>query len=314
MVATPQLQGIPLRLTVLTNTYRLRIRYDLDFVYYRSGTDDTTMWCWHPKYSIGDANPFTSDSPTFALLHTIAEHDREFEKRLESWYDARERELTRYYGYGSKQFLSASSCLNSDYAAKVREEFEKYYTIKDVYLYDHSSLSLRTSPFGCRWDSGCIGFIFMSHDNAKKFLGVSREGSAAIGPTLTANEGDRSSTRLGVSRSGPDLDWLTPAAEAKISAYLDAIIKEYDSSVQGDVYGFELEQLEYASERPVEDVSADNEALPWVPADSCWGFIGKDMDNNGLVHHIGSEFASAVALAADDIDKWFLAIPDQTTK
>lgn len=33
--------------------------------------------------------------------------------------------------------------------------------IEPIYMYDHSGISLSTTPFGCRWDSGQIGFVFM---------------------------------------------------------------------------------------------------------------------------------------------------------
>lgn len=34
--------------------------------------------------------------------------------------------------------------------------------ILPVYLYDHSGLTISTTPFSCHWDSGQIGFIFVS--------------------------------------------------------------------------------------------------------------------------------------------------------
>ena len=32
-----------------------------------------------------------------------------------------------------------------------------------VYMYEHSGIALRTTPFNCKWDSGQIGYIFVSH-------------------------------------------------------------------------------------------------------------------------------------------------------
>ena len=53
------------------------------------------------------------------------------------------------------------------------EEIEAYLrdtediiAIKPLYLYDHSGLSISTSPFSCRWDSGQIGFIFVARHTA----------------------------------------------------------------------------------------------------------------------------------------------------
>lgn len=36
-----------------------------------------------------------------------------------------------------------------------------------IYMYDHSGVSIRTSPFGCRWDSGQVGYIYMTKEKAK---------------------------------------------------------------------------------------------------------------------------------------------------
>ena len=33
--------------------------------------------------------------------------------------------------------------------------------ILPMYMYDHSGLSVRTTPFQCPWDSGQIGFIYL---------------------------------------------------------------------------------------------------------------------------------------------------------
>jgi hypothetical protein len=43
-----------------------------------------------------------------------------------------------------------------------------------VYLYDHSGLALSTAPFSCSWDSGQLGFIFCTKDQARQELGVKR--------------------------------------------------------------------------------------------------------------------------------------------
>jgi len=43
-----------------------------------------------------------------------------------------------------------------------------------VYIYDHSGISISTSrrwPFNCRWDSGMIGYIFITRKNARKEFG-----------------------------------------------------------------------------------------------------------------------------------------------
>ena len=89
-----------------------------------------------------------------------------------------------------------------------------------VYMYDHSGVTIKTSPFGCSWDSGQIGFIFMDAAEANKF--------------------------------------------EKPLDILEAEIKELDSYVKGEVYGYKV---------------FDDEG---TEVDSCWGFLGDSdycMDN-----------------------------------
>lgn len=40
-----------------------------------------------------------------------------------------------------------------------------------VYMYEHSGIVLRTAPFSCSWDSGQLGIIFTSIENAKHYCG-----------------------------------------------------------------------------------------------------------------------------------------------
>jgi len=36
-----------------------------------------------------------------------------------------------------------------------------------IYMYDHGGVTISTSPFGCRWDSGQVGYIYISKEKAK---------------------------------------------------------------------------------------------------------------------------------------------------
>lgn len=40
--------------------------------------------------------------------------------------------------------------------------------ILPVYLYDHSGITISTSPFGCVWDSGQIGYIYATLESAQE--------------------------------------------------------------------------------------------------------------------------------------------------
>ena len=44
----------------------------------------------------------------------------------------------------------------------------KNITYLPVYMYDHSGIAIKTTPFGCRWDSGQIGYIYCDQEKLNK--------------------------------------------------------------------------------------------------------------------------------------------------
>jgi len=80
------------------------------------------------------------------------------------------------------------------------KRIEKDHVILPLYLYDHSGITMRTSPFGCRFDSGQVGFIYISRKDGQKEWGRY---------------------------------W-----RKKAHACLEAEVKEYDQYLTGEVYGY----------------------------------------------------------------------------
>lgn len=74
-----------------------------------------------------------------------------------------------------------------------------------LYLYDHSGLRMRTTDFGDRWDSGKVGFIFITLEDARKEMMVKR---------------------------------ITRKVHEKIIKSLISEVEEYDMFLSNDVYGF----------------------------------------------------------------------------
>jgi|694.fasta_scaffold86100_11 hypothetical protein len=72
--------------------------------------------------------------------------------------------------------------------------------IKPLYLYDHSGITISTTPFSCRWDSGQIGFVYVTQE------ALDREG----------------------------------IHENKASEIIDNEVALYDSYLTGEVYKFTL--------------------------------------------------------------------------
>lgn len=53
-------------------------------------------------------------------------------------------------------------------------EEEDVAVILPIYMYDHGGVTIQTRPFSCPWDSGRIGFVFVSKDKVRKEYGKQR--------------------------------------------------------------------------------------------------------------------------------------------
>ena len=55
------------------------------------------------------------------------------------------------------------------------DEYKNALVIWPVYLYDHSGITISNFDFGDRWDSGQIGYIFVTKDKAQEEYGLLNE-------------------------------------------------------------------------------------------------------------------------------------------
>jgi len=65
----------------------------------------------------------------------------------------------------------------SDYSgwAEMEAELRKEYAVVlPLYLYDHSGITMKVTPFFCPWDSGQVGYIVVSRETILKEYGGSR--------------------------------------------------------------------------------------------------------------------------------------------
>ncbi len=44
----------------------------------------------------------------------------------------------------------------------------------DLYLYDHSGITMRTYPFNCRWDSGQVGYAYITKEAIRENWNLKR--------------------------------------------------------------------------------------------------------------------------------------------
>jgi len=82
--------------------------------------------------------------------------------------------------------------------------------IKPLYMYDHSGITISTEPFSCSWDSGQIGYVFITPQRAEE-----------LGVAIWDDE--------------PWFDYIK-----RLEGYLKNEVKMYDNYVTGDVYGYRV--------------------------------------------------------------------------
>jgi hypothetical protein len=79
--------------------------------------------------------------------------------------------------------------------------------ILPLYLYDHSGITMNTTGFSCPWDSGMVGFIFVSKKKVREEYGYK---------------------------------YITKKVRERITGYLESEVKVYDQYLTGDIYGYKI--------------------------------------------------------------------------
>ena len=115
------------------------------------------MVCAHSRYHLGDVKNITDASGVISeMVEAICEENpKEYELLYEDWH--------------TELHVETQEGLD-----EVLERLDKYLIILPVYIYDHGGISLNTTGFSCRWDSGQTGFIFVSKQRAKREFGWKR--------------------------------------------------------------------------------------------------------------------------------------------
>lgn len=104
----------------------------------------------------------------------------------------------------------------------IKEQVKGAVVSLKVYMYDHSGITISTTPFSCSWDSGQIGVIFM--------------------------------TRAQILAEHPGRKIVSAKMKKWAIAIMESEIEVYDQYLRGEVYGFttgkitECEHCEKTSE------------------------------------------------------------------
>lgn len=179
------------------SVFRFRFEQDTTPDNPRERGTETVMACWHRRYQLGDKHEFAG---TVDLKEAVVR------QQDPAVYSAIEEALPE----------ETKDTSTEAYELMVEKAFDDIAVSLPLYLYDHSGRSLRTSPFGCKWDSSTIGLIYIT---AKSF----------------------------------GVDAWTPELREKAVALLKAEVEQYDNYLQGNVWGWSLQRAT-ATGRQVRDV------------------------------------------------------------
>lgn len=167
-----------------------------------------TMMCAHSRYNLGDEQ---GDKEAF-LQEVLTGEQQEYFERKEERLDAelyeRQKDLDDYWCRSAREdrWEIADQIENEKLEAAYQNA-----VVLPLYLYDHSGITMSTNPFGCHWDSGQVGFIYvMREDILKEF----------------------------------DRKRLTKKLRKRVEEILIAEVECYDQYLRGDVYGFQITPLD----------------------------------------------------------------------
>lgn len=207
---------------------KLDIGYDENPLNPRTDWDNVgTMVCFHRRYTLGDMQT-RPDGRTSVIPHTNVRYDNSAD--------------------GAESFVEWAK------ERLARNEL----VIASLELYDHGGITIHVRDWGeeafgtgrTGWDSGVIGWIFVTKETAfAEYGGLTEK------------------------------DWKVKAQE-----YLADEVKTYDDYLTGEVYQYALYRLSAYRiiEHGVEKIQF-NRGATWDLEDSCGGYFGYDHKKSGLL-------------------------------
>ena len=156
------------------------IEYDDNAINPRIECDNIgTMVCFHRRYGLGDKHSHAN--PEDAVVD------------IASKLNANYAEWVGYTRYPDDQQVEQGQAL-----------IDKHCVTLPLHLYDHSGITMSTSRFSCSWDSGQVGFIYMTHKTMRE--------------------------------NWPETTHTHEQAVAAAEACLETEVKVYDQYLTGDVW------------------------------------------------------------------------------
>ena len=86
----------------------------------------------------------------------------------------------RNYSLGNNKNFSSSDYNSFTEMEKAIKKQEKPLVILPLFMYEHSGITLSTTPFSCRFDSGQLGFVFISKTKFDEMFGKECKGKKKL--------------------------------------------------------------------------------------------------------------------------------------
>lgn len=82
------------------------------------------------------------------------------------------------YTLGDKHGMTVKEAMH------LEQESDKHVVSLPLYLYDHSGISISVTPFSCPWDSGKVGFIYITKNEIRSLFNVKRVSKKLLNEVL----------------------------------------------------------------------------------------------------------------------------------
>jgi len=156
-----------------------------------------TMVCFHPRYALGDKHDYEDKDAFLKELYlNVVGHNDPGEEKYEALCDRIAEQFGTNYGAMARAIDGS-----------LLEEIQRQYLVLPLYLMDHSGLAMSTSSFNDPWDSGQVGWIYVSKADALKEFGSAE---------------------------------LTDDIRKRAEDLMHSEVAVYDCYLRGECYGFEL--------------------------------------------------------------------------
>lgn len=243
-----------------------------------------TMMCWSREYNLGDYKDNGFKDPEDFLNYMVRRNvldksvinfvkNKKTSNGLELKYNRSER-IWELWGYGYWSLFGEKHEPKFDVIESSSElrwlvddiveamSFEDKWKLLErhagivflpLYLYDHGGITMNTTGFSCKWDSGQVGYIYTDKETILREVGgYTNEKGNCVNVT---------------SRN-----WKKAAF-----ANMKGEVKEYDMYLTGEVYGYIVDRY----------IPEDDEWEEHI--DSCWGYYS-DKWGDALIEEIAREY------------------------